>query len=114
MSRGLSIVILLSALIICRRAKAQQQTSDSQTNQPIELSLGNITPLHAVLQIAAQYKVPFGIAFGARPSLCNGERAMTIRAENLSDALSQATRGTGYTITRYGDAYVLLAADLTE
>lgn len=94
MPRILSVVTVLSALLACGNVRAQQAPTQKighpVVNQPVELSLGKFTPLRAVLQIAAQYKIPLGIVFGIRPLLCSQARpTTTIRAANFLDALSQ-------------------------
>lgn len=118
MRSPLFIAVLLAISFACGRIEAQlspePEKSQTPINQPINLVLGNIKPLDAVLHIAALYRIPLGIAFGTHPLLCSESRPTTIRAGNFLDALSQAVAGSGYTATHHGDAYILVAPDLTE
>jgi hypothetical protein len=118
MLRILLLIMLLAATPSSRGMTEAQQAQipdeqQPQADQPIELALGNVKPLNAVIRIAEMNRIPLGIVFGTGALLCSGERPTSIHAKNFAEALTQAVAGTGYTAIRNGEAYVLLAPDAT-
>src|SRR5579859_6139834 len=110
------IVGFLAASILCGTCQLQSAGPEHSSHEdgPVALTLGEVTPLRAVLRIASENKIALGIVFGTHPLLCSQERSMKINATHFKEAFSDALAGTGYTVAREGGTYVLMAPDATE
>ncbi len=68
--------------------------------------------LRVVLSIAKRNRIPLGIVFGQRQDvLCNLRATVDVSALSVSDAFAEALRGSGYSATEHGKAWLIQAPD---
>ncbi|MFP5235375.1 MAG: hypothetical protein ACLGSD_05700 [Acidobacteriota bacterium] len=111
--RALLVVLLAGAASLGAQATPGGKAR-TYRDLPVTLSASKLTPLQAILRIAAENRIPLGIVVGTRPSLCGSHNDFNIHEAGAWDAFEEVVAGTGYEVTFEDNVFVIRAPDTTE
>ncbi len=108
--RRFSLYLSAAAVLVLISPRAQCSANPDATHYPG----GKSTPFRAIINIALADRIPIGIVFGVKQTLCDQEQAYNFTGMSTLQALRRATEGTGYNLISTGGVYELWAPDITQ
>ena len=114
MPSALTFAPLVCCLAICLQGKGVAAQNKESKDRRVSFKAENITPLAAILEVAAANEFPMGIVLGARPTLCEKPRSFEIKDRTISDVLALVVEGTGYKVSLENGVLDVTAPDRTE